>query len=209
MNSKTAGIKKVNKKLLAFMNNIAVQRLWDDGHGNTMESWFSKIDGSFITSVSSIEDKMWLMKKGISEQVQSNDPSDPRTSCIGFNPIEQKWYGWSHRAVFGFGIGSTCKKGDCGYISKDYDDFVERCVSFWEDEDHTNVAGIKSTNDEGVEGVQVTWEYIPEKVPNKSLHGTIGGSFMYPPKKWGKGEWIAETIEDAKQMAIDFAEGVS
>ena len=32
---------------------------------------------------------------------------------------------------------------------------------------------------------------------------------MYFPDTWGKGEWIAETLEDAKQMAIDFANGVS
>ena len=24
---------------------------------------------------------------------------------IGFNPANQKWYGWSHRAIVGFGIG--------------------------------------------------------------------------------------------------------
>ncbi len=31
---------------------------------------------------------------------------------IGFNEAEQKWYGWSHRALFGFGIGDKVKKGD-------------------------------------------------------------------------------------------------
>ena len=34
---------------------------------------------------------------------------------IGFSETEQKWYGWSHRAIYGFGIGSEVKKGDCGY----------------------------------------------------------------------------------------------
>lgn len=34
---------------------------------------------------------------------------------IGFCAKEQKWYGWSHRAMFGFGVGSKLKKGDCGY----------------------------------------------------------------------------------------------
>ena len=29
------------------------------------------------------------------------------------------------------------------------------------------------------------------------------------PEKWGKGKWTAKTIEDAKQMAIDFARSVS
>ena len=31
-----------------------------------------------------------------------------------------KWYGWSHRAVYGFGIGDKVKKGDCAYIDHVY-----------------------------------------------------------------------------------------
>ena len=27
------------------------------------------------------------------------------TCAIGFQPEEQKWYGWSHRAICGFGVG--------------------------------------------------------------------------------------------------------
>ena len=37
---------------------------------------------------------------------------------VGFSEKEKKWYGWSHRAIFGFGIGSEVKEGDCceGYL---------------------------------------------------------------------------------------------
>ena len=39
---------------------------------------------------------------------------DSNTPCsIGFSEKEQKWYGWSHRAIYGFGIGDVAKKGDC------------------------------------------------------------------------------------------------
>ena len=31
-----------------------------------------------------------------------------------------KWYGWSHRATYGFGIGDKVKKGDCAYTGKEY-----------------------------------------------------------------------------------------
>jgi len=31
-----------------------------------------------------------------------------------------KWYGWSHRAVYGFGIGDTIKKGDVAYNGREY-----------------------------------------------------------------------------------------
>lgn len=31
---------------------------------------------------------------------------------IGFAPADEKWYGWSHRAIWGFGVGDIVKKGD-------------------------------------------------------------------------------------------------
>ena len=30
---------------------------------------------------------------------------------VGFSEKEQKYYGWSHRAIYGFGIGHTVKEG--------------------------------------------------------------------------------------------------
>lgn len=39
------------------------------------------------------------------------DPN-PHRGSIGFSEKEQKWYGWSHRAMYGFGIGDTVKAGD-------------------------------------------------------------------------------------------------
>lgn len=56
--------------------------------------------------------------------------------------------------------------------------------------------------------MKVTWSYR-DNVPNEKLRGRIDGVDVYPLEEWGRGEWTAETLEDAKQMAIDFAEGVS
>ena len=40
------------------------------------------------------------------------------TVCsIGFCKRDQKWYGWSHRAIYGFGIGHVVKDGDCAASS--------------------------------------------------------------------------------------------
>jgi hypothetical protein len=36
-----------------------------------------------------------------------------RVCSIGFCEKEQKWYGWSHRAYCGFGIGAVVTEGDC------------------------------------------------------------------------------------------------
>ena len=73
----------------------------DDG-----EIYYSKFDDSYITRVGMEEDVSFLAEREITEQL---------TSGVGFSPAEGKWYGWSHRAIYGFCIGSTCKKGDAHY----------------------------------------------------------------------------------------------
>jgi len=146
-----------------------------------------------------------IVKRGI--MPEKRDPSHCVCS-IGFNEKEQKWYGWSHRAIYGFGIGSTCKKGDCHYQSANKKDFIEDCIRFWDEKDHINTFGVEGKNDDGVWGVQVEWTYS-NKIKNKKLHGQISSIFTEYPNTWGRGEWTAKTIEDAKQMAMDFAEGVS
>ena len=60
-----------------------------------------------------------IVKRGIKPEKRS---SSSRVCSIGFCEAEQKWYGWSHRAIFGFGVGDTVKEGDCtnssGYTEK-------------------------------------------------------------------------------------------
>ena len=38
-----------------------------------------------------------------------------KVNSIGFSEKEQKWYGWSHRAIYGFGIGAKSRPGKVGY----------------------------------------------------------------------------------------------
>lgn len=127
---------------------------------------------------------------------------------IGFNEKEQKWYGWSHRAIYGFGIGSTCTKSDCSYCPTDETDAIEDGIRFWSEADHLNVRAEDPIKYEGYRGVWIRWEYAKD-IPNEKSRGTTGGTFHCFPDAYGKGEWISQSIEDAKQMAIDFAEGVS
>ncbi len=60
-----------------------------------------------------------IVKKGI--KPEKENPTH-NVCSIGFCEKEQKWYGWSHRAICGFGIGSEVKEGDCcassGYIQE-------------------------------------------------------------------------------------------
>ena len=99
------------------------------------------VDGHYIGDV---ESALRLCRDwGIAPQISKPENS---VCSIGFSRENGKWYGWSHRAIFGFAIGSTCKEGDCHYL---------------------------------------------------------------PESEGGRGEWTAQTVADAKQMAVDFASGVS
>ena len=56
-----------------------------------------------------------VAKRGI----QPIKASDTNGVCsIGYSVKDGKWYGWSHRALYGFKVGSTCKKGDCHYVPR-------------------------------------------------------------------------------------------
>ncbi len=102
-----------------------------------MTSAYSKKDGSYIGDEKTA--KMLCDDRGVLPEKSADSHN---VASIGKSDKDDKWYGWSHRAIYGFSIGETCKEGDCGYTPQ-------------------------------------------------------------------KGEWEAKTEEDAKQMAIDFAKGVS
>lgn len=68
------------------------------------------------------------VKKGIKPEPRSGvcrGKGRPKVCTIGFCERDQKWYGWSHRAIFGFGIGSVAKEGDCCTISGWTDEYLE------------------------------------------------------------------------------------
>jgi hypothetical protein len=133
---------------------------------------------------------MWrLIKHGITE-ITKTDPSC--TVCsIGFNPDKQTWYGWSHRAFCGFTIGSKVSKGDNAFIPSNKDEMLED-IRAWYVNDAISVQEVET-------GYNVTCR-----------RGDLSSTTLYEfPSVWGRGEWVAKTIDDAKQMAIDFANGVS
>lgn len=198
---------RITKKMcIEFLDKIAAKKMSNRPGLEDFEGYYSKVDGSFITS--NPESVKWMLKNGITEQIQNVDNIPEHTSNIGYNPVDQKWYGWSHRAFYGFGIGSEVKKGSVGYVAPNEDDFLEYAVEFWTDEYRENISGILVTDDNGNIYAQISWDYS-EHTPNKSIRGKLETVRHIAPNKWGKGEWTAETLEDAKQMAIDFARSVS
>lgn len=161
--------------------------------GDNEDVYYSKFDNSYITRVG--------MEKNV-KHLADREITDQLTHGVGFSPKDNKWYGWSHRAIYGFEIGSTCKKGDVHYTPATVEDALEDALSFWSDEDHTNIkAEVLDDN-----RIKISWIYS-KTIPNKKLRGER--STVIQEYVLGKGEWTAETMEDAKQMAIDFCEGVS
>lgn len=119
---------------------------------------------------------------------------------IGYSKKSRKWYGWSHRAIFGFKPGSKTKLGSCGFNPKNKTEFLASLKSWYKDDMYRDVKFKKRAN-----GVKVSY-HIKQK----------GTGRVYPnnhleeyPKVWGKGAWTAKNNDDAKRMAIDFADGVS
>ena len=133
-----------------------------------------------------------------------------RPCSIGFCERDQKWYGWSHRAISGFGILSVVKRGDCAYQPTDRDDFGRKMLAFFvgNDSNYLNCSFRHTVNADGVSGVEINATYS-ETVPNQRLRGSPYVLFRPYPEKFGRGLWVAETLEDARQMAVDFAESVS
>lgn len=153
---------------------------------------------------------------------QRVEPDD--YSCrIGFSEREQKWYGWSHRAVYGFGVGSSCGKGDCHYVADNVDELADDYVAFFADVEtpaqqearrhritknyplkciHIGSEKIMMPVANSVAGAQVEMA-APGTMPVEAIE--FGGNTIHV----GRGAWTAQTLEDAKQMAIDFAESVS
>ena len=130
------------------------------------------------------------VKQGIKPERKKQDSS---VCSIGFCEKEQKWYGWSHRAMFGFAIGHTVKKGDAGYLPKNREEHIESIKKWYSNsevivEENNIEIHVKKSTSVPIEPPVIITE--PLDVPYK-------------------GEWTSQTLEDCKQMAIDFAESVS
>jgi hypothetical protein len=114
---------------------------------------YSWIDGGQIGRP---EDAYRYLQRGLTE-IQKADAKH-KVCSIGFHPESQKWVGWSHRAMCGFGVGDVVSEGDC------------TASSGW------------------------TEEYLQEH-PEEDRSLPVG--------------FKAENLEDAKRMAVAFAESVS
>jgi hypothetical protein len=101
----------VSSELVKDLGSILLKReVWrHEGNPDTpIEAAYSAKDGGYVGEW---KDARWLHEKGIAPEIR---PGSCGSVCsIGFCDREQKWYGWSHRALYGFGIGDVVEKGSC------------------------------------------------------------------------------------------------
>jgi hypothetical protein len=159
--------------------------------------YYSKYDDSFI-----MRQDLLHKADGVIEALVANEVTEELTCCTGFSPKNNMWYGWSHYAFFGFGIGSKVKKGDCAFKASNKEDYMQTSKDFWTDEDREDCEIINITD----EGFDIQYRYS-NHIPSKQLRGTVRLIHFPFPKIFGRGEWNAKILDDAKQMAFDFAEG--
>jgi hypothetical protein len=62
-----------------------------------------------------------VVKRGIKPEKSS---PDRKVCSIGFSVEKNKWFGWSHRAIYGFQIGDVVKEGDCAASSGWIDEYL-------------------------------------------------------------------------------------
>lgn len=150
--------------------------------------------------------KYIVVECGIRPELASPDHS---VCSIGFCESDGKWYGWSHRARYGFSIGDTVKQGDCAYQAPDAASFGNQMQAFFLDGDsYLDASNCPAVSASGKPGVMLKAIYA-DTVPNEKLRGQAYEHFCPYPDSFGRGEWTAKTLNDARQMAVDFAESVS
>lgn len=168
------------------------------------------IKSAYTPSGDYIGSSVWAFrlcnKRGIAPE---KSHPDNNVCSIGFCEREQKWYGWSHRAIYGFGVGSTVSKGDCAYIPATVDELFDSLTV----PDDGGFAWCQAADVEKIDGgVRVRHAVVrhtTEDPETGELSGFVEAEPEYQVLHTGRGEWTAETLDDAKEMAIAFADSVS
>ncbi|MHA1170008.1 MAG: hypothetical protein ACTSRU_19440 [Candidatus Hodarchaeales archaeon] len=185
---------------------------YTDEHTDFGLCWMHKETGDYLTHEGLELDFKFLLKHNIDKYI---------TSSLGFSSKDQKWYGWSHRAFYGFKVGSTVSKGDCAYTPKTPQELFDSVTEDWIDTENATIIdnGIriehrmsKCGDPECPWGTDTIHPEPNEELPLAHKNHEcqyIPAESDFQTIECGKGEWTAKTLDDAKQMAIDFAKSVS
>lgn len=188
--------------------------------GDNGQVYLSRHDDSYITRVGSEDDNLvaFCFDHGINE-VRTDGG---KVACIGFSSREGKWYGWSHRAIYGFEVGSSVKKGDCAYVADTPEGLIDDHSNFFADISQESAdahrkecqilddrSGIRVLHSPVMLPVVSTLDEAIEVINGDESPELVDVAGDYTIVKCGKGAWTARSIEDAKVMACAFAESVS
>lgn len=108
----------------------------------------------------------------------------------------EEWDAFTDRGIKTyFKIGSTCKKGDIHFVPSNEQEFIEHEIEFWKE---------KGFEVEDTFLIEVNRQ-VRFKLSIKNGNSKKTSFHFAPiPQTYGRGEWTAETLEDAKQMCIDY-----
>ena len=173
------------------------------------KDWYEvSMNGCYLTAGASMEKIAFsdsIINLLIEEDIHHvySTYGDKGVANYGFSDKNQAWYGWSHRGCCLFKVGSKVRKGDVAYMPKSKEDYELSMLAFWSDPDHLQINIGNRTED----GFDIRWVYS-SSIPNERMRGTVGVEHCPYPKRFGKGEWTAENLDDARQMAFDYAENI-
>ena len=125
------------------MKNVKLARCWreyftvsfetPDGGGGTMKMTGAYSYGGHYVGNTQFAHRV-LARRGIIPELSDDQHS---VCSIGRSYKDGKWYGWSHRAIYGFKKGNTIKEGDLaeahlpvGFQAQNEDEKREMAVAF-------------------------------------------------------------------------------
>ena len=85
-----------------------VERALRDAGGSVVESLSCYTPGGDYVGTEKVARRLY----GMGVVPEKMDPG-ANVCSVGFCEREGKWYGWSHRAMYGFGVGDVVSEGDC------------------------------------------------------------------------------------------------
>jgi hypothetical protein len=133
---------------------------------------------------------------------------------VGFSITEQRWYGWTQTGYASFGIGDRVEPGSYAYRPSNRGEFLEMVLRGYEkykiikvrpELEGFSIEYVINEPEDPELVKQLTAIYGDRKIPKlNSGHQVV---FVPYPEEFGRGTWTAETLDDCRQMAIDFVNG--
>ena len=111
-------ISNATGKELKFVDDLASMLNVPKSHTIKMVSAYN-VSGIYIGSIETA--KALCDEKGIYPETRR---PEHEICSIGFSRKDGKWYGWSHRAIYGFKVGDKVEKGDCCATSGWTDEYL-------------------------------------------------------------------------------------